>query len=205
MTTPFSRRQFLTTTAAAGTAGMFAAGKVVAQGSIPTAATTSNSNGSAATNGATDQGPLGEVAGGAAYKQPSGERELVVPSLDHLEEEAREIIPAGAFAYIAAGADRQITLRENRKAFDRIRLLPEYLVGKDAPDLRAELLGERLSMPIITAPMGAHGLAHTSAEIGSAKGTGAAGTLYSQHCRQRAHRRYCRGHLWSHMVSTLFA
>lgn len=34
-------------------------------------------------------------------------------------------------------------------------------------------------MPIITAPMGAHGLAHKSAELGSAKGTGDAGTLYT--------------------------
>lgn len=32
-------------------------------------------------------------------------------------------------------------------------------------------------MPIITAPMGAHGLAHKSAEVGSAQGTGEAGTL----------------------------
>lgn len=34
-------------------------------------------------------------------------------------------------------------------------------------------------MPIITAPMGAHGLAHKTAELGSAKGTGEAGTLYT--------------------------
>src|SRR5690606_10576593 len=31
----------------------------------------------------------------------------------------------------------------------------------------------------ITAPMGAHGLAHESAEVGSAKGTSEAGTIYT--------------------------
>jgi isopentenyl diphosphate isomerase/L-lactate dehydrogenase-like FMN-dependent dehydrogenase len=54
---------------------------------------------------------------------------------------------------------------------------PHYLVGKDAPDLRTTLLGAQLSLPIITAPMGAHGLAHVSAEEGTAHGTGEAGTL----------------------------
>jgi lactate oxidase len=54
---------------------------------------------------------------------------------------------------------------------------PQYLVGKNAPDLRTTLLGHELSLPIITAPMGAHGLAHVSAEEGTAKGTGEAGTL----------------------------
>lgn len=72
-----------------------------------------------------------------------------------------------------------MTLRQNRKALDRIQLLPHYLVNKPAPDLSTTLLGHKLSMPIITAPMGAHGLAHKSAELGSAKGTGDAGTLYT--------------------------
>ena len=61
--------------------------------------------------------------------------------------------------------------------FGRIAIRPQYLVGKPAPDLRINLLGQNLSMPIITTPMGAHGLAHQSAELGTARGTGEAGTL----------------------------
>jgi isopentenyl diphosphate isomerase/L-lactate dehydrogenase-like FMN-dependent dehydrogenase len=87
------------------------------------------------------------------------------------------VLPWGSFAYIAAGSDNQWTLEENRRAFDRRLLQPQYLVGKNAADLRTTLLGEELSMPIITAPMGAHGLAHVSAEEGTARGTGEAGTL----------------------------
>jgi isopentenyl diphosphate isomerase/L-lactate dehydrogenase-like FMN-dependent dehydrogenase len=101
----------------------------------------------------------------------------MIGSLDDLEERAREVIPPGAFAYIASGADNQWTLRENRRAFQDIRLHPHYLVGKAAPDLTTTLLGQKLSMPVITAPMGAHGLAHASAELGTARGTGEAGTL----------------------------
>lgn len=167
MSTILSRRTFL---AAAGTAGAAAALPV----NLASAATTQDS-----TKATMDSGPLGDVSNGADYVQPTGEQSLIIGSLDDLEKRAADVIPAGAFAYIAAGADRQITLRDNRKAFNRIRLLPQYLVGKPAPDLSTTLLGHKLSMPVITAPMGAHGLAHTSAEIGSAKATGAAGTLYT--------------------------
>jgi lactate oxidase len=113
----------------------------------------------------------------AGYRAPSAVRELHIANLEDLEAQAAKVIPKGAFAYIAAGADGQWTLRENRRAFDRYALRPQYLVGKPAPDLRVTLLGQQLSMPVITAPMGAHGLAHASAEEGTARGTGEAGTL----------------------------
>lgn len=111
------------------------------------------------------------------YQAPSQLRELHIANLEDLEAQAAKVIPKGAFAYIAAGADGEWTLRENRRAFDRYPLRPHYLVGKAAPDLRITLLGQQLGMPIITAPMGAHGLAHVSAEEGTSRGTGEAGTL----------------------------
>ena len=150
----FSRRNFLTAAAVAG--------------AVPMTLTASASAQNAA-------GASGETP--ADYKQPEDERSLVIGSLDDLEKQAAEVLPAGAFAFIASGADNQITLRANRESLDRIRLLPQYLVGKPAPDISTTLLGHKLSMPIITAPMGAHGLAHKSAEVGSARGTGEAGTL----------------------------
>lgn len=67
------------------------------------------------------------------YAQPADEGALVIGSLDDLEEQAKQVLPAGAFAFIASGADNQVTLRANREELDRIRLLPQYLVGKPAP------------------------------------------------------------------------
>ena len=127
-------------------------------------------------------GVLAQAAPDAAakppgYRAPSAVRALRIANLEDLEAQAAKVIPQGAFAYIAAGADGQWTLRENRRAFDRYALQPQYLVGKPAPDLKITLLGQELSLPIITAPMGAHGLAHVSAEEGTARGTGEAGTL----------------------------
>jgi isopentenyl diphosphate isomerase/L-lactate dehydrogenase-like FMN-dependent dehydrogenase len=136
----------------------------------------------AAATGLPSQDTSAQVVGGldpvpSRYPAPSGERALKIANLNDLEQEASRVLPRGAFAYIAAGSDNQWTLEENRRAFDRRLLQPQYLVGKNAADLRTTLLGEELSMPIITAPMGAHGLAHVSAEEGTARGTGEAGTL----------------------------
>src|SRR5690606_23897765 len=111
------------------------------------------------------------------YQTGTAERRLVIGSLNDLEAQAAKIIPPGAFAFIASGADNQWTLRENSRAFQDIKFRPRYLVGKAAPDLSTTLLGQKLSLPIITAPMGAIGLAHISAELGAARGTGEAGTL----------------------------
>lgn len=174
MSTPLSRRDFL----AAATAGA-AATALPASAAAAQPANAATLLASAATAETPVQGPVGEVATPTGYPQPSGEQQLTLGSLDDLEARAAEVIPAGAFAYIASGADNQLTLKANRKELDRIQLLPRYLVNKPAPDLSTTLLGEKLSMPIITAPMGAHGLAHESAELGSARGTGEAGALYT--------------------------
>lgn len=113
----------------------------------------------------------------AAFQAQSVVRPLRIADLNDLEAEAQKVMDPGAFAFISSGADSQWTLRENRAAFGRVALKPQYLVGKSAPDLRITLLGQQLSMPIITTPMGAHGLAHQSAELGTARGTAEAGSL----------------------------
>lgn len=167
-----SRREFL----AAAATGAAASALPISVASAQQASNTESTAGSIAGNASTS---APAPAAADIYVAPTGERELVIGSLDDLEAQARKILPPGAFAYIASGADNQVTIRSNREELDRIRLLPRYLVGKPAPDLSTTLLGEKLSMPIITAPMGAQGLAHESAEIGAARGTGEAGTLYT--------------------------
>jgi isopentenyl diphosphate isomerase/L-lactate dehydrogenase-like FMN-dependent dehydrogenase len=165
MNTPLARREFLLAAAATAAATGLATETAQAQSS------------SAQSSSAPAQSSDPTQPGASAYPAPKGERSLRIGSLLELEQEAAEVIPPGAFAYIASGSDNQWTLHENRLAFDRHALRPHYLVGKPAPDLRTKLLGQEISMPIITAPMGAHGLAHVSAEEGTARGTGEAGTL----------------------------
>lgn len=110
------------------------------------------------------------------FAAPSAVRPLHIADPNDLEAEARKVMDPGAFAFISSGADSQWTLHENRKAFDRLALEPQYLVGKAAPDLRTTLLGQSLSMPIITTAMGAHDLAGARARRPCRPAAGRAGS-----------------------------
>jgi lactate oxidase len=73
-----------------------------------------------------------------------------------------------------------VTYRENLRAFNDYPIMPRRLRGitAEAIDLRTKLLGHDLPVPMITCPMGGHGMFHAEAEVATARGTGLAGTLY---------------------------
>jgi lactate oxidase len=111
------------------------------------------------------------------YVGAAGLQALSVINLRELEALAEQVIPAGGFAYISSGAGDEWTMRENEAAFQRLPLEPQYLSGVATPDLTTTVLGSQLAAPIMVPPMGAHGLAHTCCEVGTAQGAGAAGCL----------------------------
>ena len=79
--------------------------------------------------------------------------------------------------YYASGANDEITLRENRAAYERITLLPRMLVDVSVRDMSTTVLGEPVSMPILIAPLALQGLAHPEGEIATIKAASAAKTL----------------------------
>ena len=81
-----------------------------------------------------------------------------------------------AWAYFAGGADDEVTLREGRAAFERLRLVPRVLRGVGA-DLRTTVLGSEVRAPILVAPTGVHGFAHPEAEVATARAVSDAGSL----------------------------
>ncbi|RMH22888.1 MAG: alpha-hydroxy-acid oxidizing protein [Acidobacteria bacterium] len=99
-------------------------------------------------------------------------------NLNDFEELARERLPASHFGYLASGADDEITLEGNRRAFERLRLRPRYLVDVSSIELGIELLGQRLSMPILLAPTAFQVLAHADGELATARAAAAAGTVF---------------------------
>jgi lactate oxidase len=114
----------------------------------------------------------------SAYAALTNEKKISVISLRDLEADAKEILPAYSYAYISGGAGDEWTMRENETAFNRWVIEPRYLAGVKTPDLTTSVLGSRLSLPVITAPMGGQGIAHSLKEIPDIQGTHAAGTLY---------------------------
>jgi 4-hydroxymandelate oxidase len=98
-------------------------------------------------------------------------------NLFELEQLAREKLPQTAYDYFASGAWDEVTLRENRAAFERIRVHYRVLVDVSRRDLPVTLFGQKISMPIIIAPTAFHRLAHPEGELATVRAAGAAGTI----------------------------
>lgn len=82
-----------------------------------------------------------------------------------------------ALDYYASGAWDEITLRDNRAAYDRYKLRPRVLVDVSERDLSTTVLGQTWQIPIAIAPMAFQCLAHPEGEIATAKAAAKLGTL----------------------------
>lgn len=90
---------------------------------------------------------------------------------------ARERLHPAVWDYYSGGANDEVTLRENRAAFERIQLRPRVLVDVSRIDMATTLLGTPVSMPIGVAPSAVHGAAHDEGECATARAAGATGAL----------------------------
>ena len=109
-------------------------------------------------------------------RQNIGEQIEAINLLE-LEMKARESLPQMVYDYCASGANDEITLRENRQAFERITLLPRMLVDVSERHMGTTALGQPVSMPILIAPTAFQGLAHPEGEVATVRAAGAAKTL----------------------------
>jgi isopentenyl diphosphate isomerase/L-lactate dehydrogenase-like FMN-dependent dehydrogenase len=104
-----------------------------------------------------------------------GERPAHPVGYEALRERARQVLTAEAWAYVAGGAGLEDTMRENREAFRRWRIVPRHLRGVGARDLRVELLGRALPAPVLLAPVGVQGILHPEGELAPARAAAALG------------------------------
>src|SRR5262249_37245829 len=74
-----------------------------------------------------------------------------------------------AYVYVAGGAGCEDTVRANRDAFLRWRILPRLLRDVSRRDLGVSLLGRRLPAPVLLAPIGVQGMLHPDAELAVAR------------------------------------
>src|SRR3954465_15014493 len=68
-------------------------------------------------------------------------------SIEDLRQIARRRLPRAIFDFFDGGAEDEVTLRENRAAFERVRLLPKVLVNVASVDMTAELFGVKATLP----------------------------------------------------------
>lgn len=96
----------------------------------------------------------------------------IVAAVDY-ERYARECLDDNAWAYLSGGAADEITLRDNRAAFDRLRLKGRALAEVGGGHTRLELFGRIYPHPIFLAPVAYHRLFHPDGEFASAVGASA--------------------------------
>jgi isopentenyl diphosphate isomerase/L-lactate dehydrogenase-like FMN-dependent dehydrogenase len=87
-------------------------------------------------------------------------------------------LPPVVFNYLDGGADGELTLKENCRAFQDIIFRPRQAVSLPACDLRTRVLNFDLSFPAILAPVGYSRMMHPGGEVAAAAAAGAAGTMY---------------------------
>jgi len=102
-------------------------------------------------------------------------RILRAVNIEDLRQLARRRLPRIVFNYIDGGAEGEWTLRENRRAFDAVTFRPRQAVAMSVCNLRTQVLGVELSMPILLAPVGYLRVMHPDGEIAAARAANGAG------------------------------
>ncbi len=105
----------------------------------------------------------------------SGGKPSVPVPLDLLEKRAKEILAPQAYDYVAGGAGGEDTMRANREAFYRWRIVPRMLRDVSKRDLSVEVLGARLPAPVLLAPVGVQEIVHDDADVASARAAASLG------------------------------
>src|SRR5260370_16170010 len=103
-----------------------------------------------------------------------GKPSVPVP-LDLVEKKAKELLSPRAYDYVAGGAGGEDTIRANREAFYRWRIVPRMLRDVSKRDLSVELLGARLPAPILLGPVGVQEIIHAGADVASARAAASLG------------------------------
>src|SRR3954467_3109576 len=100
-------------------------------------------------------------------------------SVEDLRAMARRRLPRAIFDFFDGGAEDEVTLRENRAAFERVRLLPKVLVDVAQVDMTTDLLGMKSTLPLAIAPTGGISAGRAGAELALARAAKAFGVPFT--------------------------
>jgi isopentenyl diphosphate isomerase/L-lactate dehydrogenase-like FMN-dependent dehydrogenase len=118
--------------------------------------------------------------------QPAYRRKSALPhavqravNIADLRRLAQARLPKAIFDYLDGGAEAEITLDENSRVFGDYIFRPRHGVHVPAPDLSVTIMGQKLAMPALLAPVGYSKIFHPEGEMGAARAAGRAGTGYA--------------------------
>ena len=100
-------------------------------------------------------------------------------SIEDLRRIAKRRLPQAIFDFFDGGAEDEVTLRENRAAFERVRLLPKVLVDVAEVETSLLLLGQTARLPLAIGPTGGIGAGRPGADLALARAANAFGIPYT--------------------------
>jgi L-lactate dehydrogenase (cytochrome) len=89
------------------------------------------------------------------------------------------LIPRPVFDYVDGGADQELSLQANTRAFQRFRFQPRTLVNVSEADTSTAFLGSVVPLPLALAPTGYTRMIHPAGEIAAARAAGRHGLPYT--------------------------
>ena len=98
-----------------------------------------------------------------------------VVNIGDLRRVAERRLPRVVFDYVDGGADGEVTLHENTRAFEEVVFRPRNAVFVSGCEMRTKTFGCELSMPLVLAPVGFSRLIHAEGEIAAARAAGKSG------------------------------
>jgi len=98
-------------------------------------------------------------------------------NLAEIESAARERLTALAYEYYVGGANDEVTVRENRAAFERLALRYHVLVDVSRRSTSTTVLGTPVDFPVLVAPTAFQRLACDDGELATARAAAASGTV----------------------------
>jgi L-lactate dehydrogenase (cytochrome) len=99
--------------------------------------------------------------------------------LADLRAVGRRLTPRPVFDYVDGGADEELSLRANVRAFQRYRFQPRTLVNVSGADTSAAFLGSVVPLPLALAPTGYTRMMHPAGEIAAARAAQRHGLPYT--------------------------
>src|ERR1700744_2449989 len=101
-----------------------------------------------------------------------------VVNISDLRRLARARLPDAVFDYLDGAADDEVTLEDSTRCFREVLFKPAFAVATPAVDLSVTVLGQRLELPFILAPIGYSRLMHPRGELAGSRAAGRNGTAY---------------------------
>jgi isopentenyl diphosphate isomerase/L-lactate dehydrogenase-like FMN-dependent dehydrogenase len=101
-----------------------------------------------------------------------------VVNVKDLRRLARRRLPDAVFDYLDGAADDEVTLKDSERAFKEVIFKPRFAVATPSCDLGVTVLGHKLDLPFILAPIGYSRLMHPRGELAASKAAGRNGTAY---------------------------